>query len=179
MRAFIWGNTGKRTHCMWNFPLYSYSNQSWMGFFYSSLSWSSSEFGFVSLFLAVIRIILVGGKMNVCLLLLFTERIQTHLDTQIHNFFLSRWCWCWCCVVSCISDLWRNSVSFGPANSKAPNELSNNNNIMKWTGHKKTQQTSKTKTTRISKVSSYLKRMKMSGWSAHNKFEETELTKKN
>lgn len=56
-------------------------------FFYSSLSWSSSEFGFVSLFLAVIRIILVGGKMNVCLLPLFTERIQTHLDTQIHNFF--------------------------------------------------------------------------------------------
>lgn len=58
-----------------------------MEFFYSSLSWSSSEFGFVSLFLAVIRIILVGGKMNVCLLPLFTERIQTHLDTQIHNFF--------------------------------------------------------------------------------------------
>lgn len=38
-------------------------------------------------FWQLFRIILVGGKMNVCLLPLFTERIQTHLDTQIHNIF--------------------------------------------------------------------------------------------
>lgn len=51
----------------------------------------SGSFNSVSLILAVVRIILVGGEMNMCSPPLFTERIQTHLERQRYTtFFLCR-----------------------------------------------------------------------------------------
>lgn len=93
-----------------------------------------------------IRIILVGGEMNMCLfaatmriVVIYWIVFKHNLNTQIYK---TVWHVCVCMrtvfYVGCISDLWRNSLSLGQRMAKKPvnQQPTNNNNIMKWTGHK-------------------------------------------